>query len=131
MENYLFNAYNVIMVFLTVTVFYKLLWVYFASSKILFWLAPVILYTMLWNYILLNGSFQYYDFTTIFLTTAGLYFIARQNFGMFLFVFIIGLVNKRNDRLPDIFIRAIQLPRILYKKNTCKNRSDLGTFHRL
>lgn len=91
---YLYNAYNVIVVFLTVTVFYKLLWVYFGGRKILFWFAPVILYTMLWNYILLNGSFQYYDFTTIFLTTAGLYFIARKNFGMFLFVFIIGLVNK-------------------------------------
>ncbi|MBL8016180.1 MAG: hypothetical protein JNK43_02830, partial [Ignavibacteria bacterium] len=91
---YLFNAYNVAVVFLTVTVFYKLLWAYFGSRKILLWLAPVILYTMLWNYILLNGSFQYYDFTTILLTTAGLYFIARQKFGMFLFIFIVGLVNK-------------------------------------
>jgi hypothetical protein len=91
---YLFNAYNVLITFLVVTVFYKLFWAYFGNKRILLWLAPVILYTMLWNYILLNGSFQYYDFTAILLATAGLYFIARQNFPMFLFIFIIGLINK-------------------------------------
>jgi hypothetical protein len=56
----------------------------------------VILYPVLWNYILLNETFQYYDFTAILLCTLGLYFIIREKFGIFLLILFIGLLNKES-----------------------------------
>lgn len=91
---YLYSAYNVVIVFWLLVVFYKLLCQYFKNKKLLLWLSPVILYPMLFNYVLLNQSFQYYDFTAILIFTIGLYFIIKENFTLFLVTFIIGLINK-------------------------------------
>jgi hypothetical protein len=91
---YLYSAYNVAVVFWLLVVYYKLLCHYFKNKKILRWLTPVILYPMLWNYIILNQSFQYYDFTAILIFTIGLYFILKENFILFLLAFIIGIINK-------------------------------------
>jgi hypothetical protein len=49
-----------------------------------------------WNYIILNETFQYYDFTSILIFTIGLYFIIKENFTAFLITFIIGIVNKES-----------------------------------
>lgn len=91
---YLYSVYNILIVTGLLAIFYKLLCHYFKNRKLMLWIAPVILYPMLWNYVLLNGSFQYYDFTTILITTIGLYYIVKQNFTGLLIVFIIGLLNK-------------------------------------
>lgn len=92
---YIYSAYNVVIVFATLVVFYKMLaGRYFANKKLLLWIAPVILYPILWNYVILNQSFQYYDFTSILLFTWGLYFITRENLTGFFIIFIIGIVNK-------------------------------------
>lgn len=91
---YVYSAYNIIIVTALISIFYKLLCHYFKNRRLMLWIAPVILYPMLWNYILLNGSFQYYDFTTILITTLGLYYIVKQNYTGFLIVFIAGLINK-------------------------------------
>jgi hypothetical protein len=51
---------------------------------------------MLWNYVILNQSFQYYDFTTILIFTIGLYFIVTENFAGLLIIYIIGIINKES-----------------------------------
>ncbi len=92
---YLYSAYNMVVVFATVVVYYKLLaGRYFSDKKLLLWYAPVILYPMLWNYVILNQSFQYYDFTSILIFTIGLYYIVNEKLVKFLILFIIGLLNK-------------------------------------
>ena len=58
--------------------------------------SPVILYPILWNYVLLNETFQYYDFTAVLLCTIGLYLIIKEKFGLFLIVIFIGLLNKES-----------------------------------
>jgi len=60
----------------------------------LLWFAPIILYPMLWNYVILNQSFQYYDFTSILIFTIGLLFIMKENYIAFLITFIFGIINK-------------------------------------
>jgi hypothetical protein len=67
---------------------------FFSNKRLLLWYAPLILYPMIWNYVILNQSFQYYDFTSILIFTIGLYFIANENFSGLLIIFIIGLLNK-------------------------------------
>ncbi|MBI3366538.1 hypothetical protein HY041_02840 [Candidatus Roizmanbacteria bacterium] len=69
---------------------------YFENKKVALYLAPVILYPILFNYILLNQSFQYYDFTSILIFTAGLYFIIKENYTALLITFMLGLVNKES-----------------------------------
>jgi hypothetical protein len=91
---YIYSAFNVVIVFLIQVVYYKLLCGYFRDKKLLLWITPVILYPMLWNFIILNQSFQYYDFTAILLTVFGLYFITRENFTGLIIIFILGVLNK-------------------------------------
>lgn len=91
---YFYSAYNVVIVLITIVVFYKMLASKYFASKRLLWLAPIILYPMLWNYVILNQSFQYYDFTAILFFTAGLYFIVNENFMKLLILFIFAIINK-------------------------------------
>lgn len=92
---YLYSAYNIIIVLSTIVVFFKLLASkYFLNKRLLLWIAPVIVYPMLWNLIILNESFQYYDFTSVLLYTIGLYYIINEKFTKLLILFIIGLINK-------------------------------------
>ncbi len=91
---YLYNAWNVVAVFLIQVVFYKLLCGCFINKKRLLWFAPVILYPILFNYILLNQSFQYYDFTAILFFTSGLYYILNKKQVMFFVIFVIAIINK-------------------------------------
>ncbi|MCX7877173.1 MAG: hypothetical protein N2510_00870 [Ignavibacteria bacterium] len=92
---YIYIAYSVAIVFLTIIIYYKILSSrYFTNNNFMLWISPVILYAMLWNYVILNQSFQYYDFTAIFFFTAGLYFIVNENFIKLLIIFIPGIINK-------------------------------------
>ncbi len=91
---YLYSAYNLLIVFFIQVYFYKLICSYFRDKKILLWITPVILYPMLWNYIILNQSFQYYDFTAILFCVLGLYFIVRENFSAFSITLLLGIINK-------------------------------------
>lgn len=92
---YFYSAYNVVIAFSTMVVFYKLLASrYFLNKRLLLWVAPVILYPVLWNLVILNQSFQYYDFTSVLLFTMGLYYIVNEKFTKLLIVFVIGLINK-------------------------------------
>ncbi len=93
-EKIIFMLYNVIILYFLVIVYQKLLSEYFQNKKTVLFLAPVILYPILWNYVILNQSFQFYDFTTILIFTLGLYFIVKENFKLLLVVFIVGLINK-------------------------------------
>jgi hypothetical protein len=90
----LFTGYSVIVVYLLIVVYCKVLQVYFENRKLVFIAAPLILYPMLWNYILLNSIFQYYDFTSILIFTIGLYFIIKDKFFPLLLVFVAGVLNK-------------------------------------
>lgn len=89
-----FTFYSVIIVYLLVVVYCKVLQEYFENNRLVFFAAPVILYPMLWNYIILNQIFQYYDFTSILIFTLGLYFIIKEKFLPLLIVFIAGVLNK-------------------------------------
>lgn len=91
---YLYSAYNVVIVLAVQMVFYKLLCTYFIDKKRLLWFAPVILYPILFNYVILNQSFQYYDFTAILFFTIGLYYIANEKFIPLLIIFVLAVVNK-------------------------------------
>ncbi|KXK44334.1 MAG: hypothetical protein UZ05_CHB002002660 [Chlorobi bacterium OLB5] len=91
---YLYNAWNVTAIFLLQVVFYRLLCGYFVNKKYLLWISPVILYPVLFNYIILNQSFQYYDFTAILLYTVGLYYILNKKTAAFFIFFVIAVINK-------------------------------------
>ena len=91
---YLYNAWNVAAVLLIQVVFYKLLCGYFKNKKYLLWVAPVILYPILFNYIILNQSYQYYDFTAILFFTVGLYYIMNKNTTALFIFFTIAIINK-------------------------------------
>jgi len=93
-EKTIYIIYDFVIVYLIIVVYYKLLLEYFTGKKIVLFLAPVIVYPILFNYVILNQSFQYYDFTSILLFTAGLYFIVKDNFKLFLISYIIAVINK-------------------------------------
>lgn len=93
-EKIIFIIYNVVIVYFIVIVYHKFLSEYFQNRKAILFLAPAILYPILWNYVILNQSFQFYDFTAILIFTLGLYFIVKENFKFLLIVFIVGLINK-------------------------------------
>lgn len=81
-------------IYLTIVVYYYFLNEYFQNKIINLFLAPVIIYPMVWNYVLLNQTFQYYDFAAVLIFILGLYFIVKNNFKMLTAVFIIGIFNK-------------------------------------
>lgn len=89
-------SYNTVVIYFLILVYNKLLGEYFPNKKAVLWLAAVILYPVLWNYVILNQTFQYYDFTAILIFTTGLYFIIKEKFTAFLIVFIIGILNKES-----------------------------------
>ena len=122
---YLYSAYNVVIVFMIQVVYYKLLCRYFPNKKLMLWIAPVILYTMLFNYILLNGSFQYYDFTAILFTVIGLYFITRENFKGLLFIFILAVLNKETIGYL-IFSYMLYNYKTIFTKKIIINTAILG-----
>lgn len=93
-EKTIYIAYDFIIVYFIILMYYKFLCEYFVNKKIVLFLAPVIIYPMLFNYVILNQSFQYYDFTSILLFTIGLYFIIKNNFKWFLISFIVALLSK-------------------------------------
>jgi|SRR4030095_393218 len=93
---YLFSAYNTVVIFALLVIYNKLLCRYFINKKLLLWLAPVIFYPIMWNYLILNSTFQYYDFTAILMFTMGLYFIIKENFMAFVITFAIGILNKES-----------------------------------
>lgn len=122
-EKIIYIIYDFVIVYLTIVVYYKLLLKYFTDKKIVLFMAPVIIYPMLFNYVILNQSFQYYDFTSILLFTLGLYFIVKNNFNWFLISFVIALINKETAvylifayiffNYKNIFTRKIILNTIL------------------
>ncbi len=93
-KNTLYFFYTVIIVYLILYVYYKFLSEYFRNKKVLLFITPVILYPMLWNYVILNEICQYYDFTSIFLFTLGLYYIVKEKFLYLFIVFTIAIFNK-------------------------------------
>jgi len=93
-EKIIYIYYDFVIVYFTIIVYYKLLLEYFTNKKIVLYLAPVIIYPILFNYVILNQSFQYYDFTSILLFTIGIFFIVKENFKLFLISFIIAIINK-------------------------------------
>lgn len=122
---YLYSAYNAAIVFLLQVVYYKLLCRYFRNKRLMLWIAPVILYAMLFNYVLLNGSFQYYDFTAILLTVWGLYFITRENFTGLLIIFILGVINKETIGYL-IFSYMLYNYKIIFTKKIILNTAVLS-----
>ncbi len=122
---YLYSAYNVVIVLMVQVVYYKLLCRYFSNKKLMLWIAPVILYPILWNYVILNQSFQYYDFTAILLTIFGLYFITRENFKGLLIIFIIGVINKETIGYL-IFSYLLYNYKIIFTKKIIFNTIILG-----
>jgi hypothetical protein len=95
-EKLIYTLYSVFIVYLLLIVYNRLLCKYFDSERSASLYSAVILYPMLWNYVILNQSFQFYDFTAILIFTAGLYFIAAESFKWLLITFIIGIINKES-----------------------------------
>ncbi len=122
---YLYNAWNVIAVLLLQVVYYKLLCGYFSNKKYLLWIAPVILYPVLWNYIILNESFQYYDFTAILFFTTGLYYILNRQTTAFFAIFILAIINKETAGYL-IFAYAFFNYKELFTKKVIINTLILG-----
>jgi hypothetical protein len=122
---YLYSAYNVTVVLSLLMVYYKLLCGYFINRKNLLWITPVILYPMLWNYIILNQSFQYYDFTAILLFTIGLYYIVRENFLALIITFIVGIINKETAGYL-IFAYMLYNYKSIFTRKVIVNTAILG-----
>jgi len=93
----IYFIYTIIVTYLIIIVYRKILAEYFQNKFAVLICAPVILYPMLWNYILLNQTYQYYDFTAILVFTLGMYFIIKDNFKWFFIIFIIGIINKETS----------------------------------
>ncbi len=122
---YLYSAYNVVIVYLIQVVYYKLLCRYFRNKNLLLWITPVILYPILWNFIILNESFQYYDFTAILLTVFALYFITRNNFTGLVVIFILGILNKETIGYL-IFSYMLYNYKIIFTRKIIINTAILG-----
>jgi len=122
---YLYGAWNVAALLLLQVVFYKLLCGYFKNKKYLLWVAPVILYPVLFNYILLNQSFQYYDFTAILLFTVGLYYIMTRNTTAFFIFFVIAIINKETAGYL-IFAYMLFNYKELFTREIIRNTAILG-----
>jgi hypothetical protein len=95
-QHVIFGIYNSAVLYILLLAYHKLLCLFFSNKKLILIFAPVILYPILWNYILLNETFQYYDFTAVLICTLGLYFIVREKFGIFRLILFIGLLNKES-----------------------------------
>jgi hypothetical protein len=93
-QNILFLFYSIFVVYFIILMYRKLISEYFTNNKTLLFLAPVILYPILWNYILINGMYQYYDFTSILIFIIGLYLIIKEKFYALWGLLIIGILNK-------------------------------------
>jgi hypothetical protein len=94
-EKYFYTLFNIIIVTLLLFVYYCILVShYFENTKYTVFAAAFLVYPMLWNYVILNQTFQYYDFAAVFLFTLGVYFILKENFTGLVVVFIAGIVNK-------------------------------------
>jgi hypothetical protein len=96
-QKILFLVYSVIVVYAVILMYRKFLSEYFHNHKAVLFLSPVILYPMLWNYILINRTYQYYDFTSIFIFIIGLYLIIKERFPAFFVLLIIGILNKETS----------------------------------
>lgn len=96
-QKILYLFYSVIVVYFIILIYYKFLSEYFSNSKTVLLLSPVVLYPMLWNYILINNTYQYYDFTSILIFIVGLYFIVKRKFNAFLVLLVIGIFNKETS----------------------------------
>ena len=121
----LYSVYNTVIVFLILVVYYKFLCGYFRNKKLLLWIAPVILYPILWNFVILNESFQYYDFTAILFTVWGLYFITRENFIGLLVIIILGIINKETIGYL-IFSYMLYNYKMIFTKKIIFNTAILG-----
>lgn len=115
-QQVIFGIYNSAVLYILLLIYHKLLCMYFSNKKLILIAAPVILYPVLWNYILLNETFQYYDFTAILLCTAGLYLIIKEKFGFFLIVLFIGLLNKESAAYLIFSYLLFNYKNILTKK---------------
>ncbi len=89
-----FVIYSTVVVYLLLITYRHFLMSYVESKLQVTLLSPVILYPMAWNYILLNQSFQFYDFTAILFFTLGMLFIIREDFKRFLIIFPFAILNK-------------------------------------
>lgn len=125
-EKTVYVAYDIIIIYLLILSYKKLLGEYIENKKAILLLAPVILYPVLWNYVILNESFQYYDFTAILIFTVGMYYIIKEKFSTFLFIFIIGLINKETI-VYLIFVYALFNYKNLFTKKIILNAGLLAT----
>jgi len=95
-EKIAYSIYSIFIVYSLLIIYKGLLCKYFDNERIVYYYSPVILYPMLWNYVILNQSFQFYDFTAVLIFTIGLYFIVTENFKGLLITFIVGIINKES-----------------------------------
>jgi hypothetical protein len=96
-QKLIYFIYTVIITYSIIIVYKKILTEYFRNKTVILLCAPVILYPMLWNYIILNQSYQYYDFTAILIFSLGIYFIIKDNFKWLLIVLTLGIFNKETS----------------------------------
>lgn len=89
-----FVIYSTVIIYLLLITYRQFLMSYVESRLQVTLLSPVILYSMAWNYILLNQSFQFYDFTAILFFTLGMLCIIRDDFKMLLIIYPFAILNK-------------------------------------
>jgi len=90
----IYIAFCFLSTILTQIFFYFLVNKFFQNTKANLILGSAIIYPMLWNFVILNQSFQYYDVFAVMFFTAGLYFVASENFFGLVIAFILGILNK-------------------------------------
>ncbi|HEY3252240.1 MAG TPA: hypothetical protein VGK25_14115, partial [Ignavibacteria bacterium] len=73
--------------------FYFLLNEYFKSKAVNCWLAAIIIYPMIWNFIIMNGTFFFMDFSVLLIIILGFYTIVRKKNIWLLVVFVFGILN--------------------------------------
>jgi hypothetical protein len=93
----IFLFYTALVIYLIILIYFKVLSEYFQNTKANFILACSIIYPMIWNYVILNQSYQYYDFTAILIFTFGLYLIIKEKFFPLTIVLVIGVFNKETS----------------------------------
>jgi hypothetical protein len=121
----LFLAYCCVIIYLLLIIYYFVICEYFKNTSLNFFLAPIILYPIIWNFVLLNETFLFYDFTAILLFTLGLYFVIKDNFKGLLIIFIIALFNKESA-VYLIFCYLLFNYRFIFKSKIIINTIILG-----
>ena len=103
--------------YLTITVFYRLLCVYFENKVFNSFAALSIIYPMIWNFFAINTIFFFVDTAVVFFMTLCLYLVVTGNNRLLLAAFFLGTANHYSIGFI-IPVYLLYNYRCLFKKET-------------